>query len=125
MINNLNIEIWGRSYDLRVEYDCYDNETVTDAQLSAVKGLSAHPELISISKEQVEDFCREQVQQDFENNKKDNVFSYIKPEYLFVKHEKNPRVAVMCKYKYDIEHGIAIVFFSDGKIEVGTQDIIL
>jgi len=34
-------------------------------------------------------------------------------------------VAIMCKYKYDIEHGIAIVFFSDGKIEVGTQDIIL
>lgn len=88
MINNLNIEIWGRNYDLRVEYDCYDNETVTDAQLRAVEGLSAHPELISVSKEQVEDFCREQVQQDFENNKKDNVFSYIKPEYLFVKHEK-------------------------------------
>ncbi|NLD79778.1 MAG: hypothetical protein GX642_01225 [Smithella sp.] len=125
MINNLNIEIWGRNYDLRVEYDCYDNETVTDAQLRAVEGLSAHPELISVSKEQVEDFCREQVQQDFENNKKDNVFSYIKPEYLFVKHEKNPRVAIMCKYKYDIEHGIAIVFFSDGKIDVGTQDIIL
>ena len=62
---------------------------------------------------------------DNENNRKDNIFSYIKPEYLFVKREDHPRVALMCKYRYDMEHGLAVVFAADGGITVGTQDIIL
>ena len=32
---------------------------------------------------------------------------------------------MMCKYKYDPEHGMAIVYSADGKVTVGIQDIIL
>ena len=85
-----------------------------------------HPEWIEQSKAKVECFCREQIENDENNLKKDNIFSYIKPEYLFVKNEKeNTRVALMCKYKYDLEHGLAVVFFKDGNIIAGLQDIIL
>ena len=31
----------------------------------------------------------------------------------------------MCKYRYDEEHGLAVVFYSEGKVTVGDQDIIL
>ena len=63
---------------------------------------------------------------DDENAKKDNIFSYIKPECLFVKRDKeNPRIAMICKYRYDLEHGLAVVFSSDGEVTVGMQDIIL
>ena len=125
MINELNISIWERTFLLPVEYDCYDDEVVTDAQKNAVKMLAMHPEWIASAKEQVECLCREKVLKDGENNKKDNIFSYVKPEYLFVKHEAKPRVAIMCKYRYDIEHGLAVVFSTDGSVTVGPQDIIL
>ncbi|HBA50542.1 MAG TPA: hypothetical protein DCZ91_22650 [Lachnospiraceae bacterium] len=125
MINELNISIWERAFLLPVEYDCYDDEVITDAQKSAVKMLAMHPEWIVSAKEQVERFCREEVLVDSENNKKDNIFSYIKPDYLFVKRDDHPRVAIMCKYRYDIEHGLAVVFSADGNISVGPQDIIL
>lgn len=125
MINELNISIWERAFLLPVEYDCYDNEVITDAQKSAAKMLAMHPEWIVSAKTQVERFCREEVLADSENNKKDNIFSYIKPDYLFVKREDHPRVAIMCKYRYDIEHGFAVVFSADGDISVGLQDIIL
>ena len=60
-----------------------------------------------------------------ENQKKDNIFSYIKPEYLFVvRDEKKPRLALICKYRYDPEHGLAIVFTTDGKASVKTQDLL-
>lgn len=125
MINELNISIWERMFSLPVEYDCYDDEVVTDAQKNAIKVLTIHPEWIVAAKAQVVSFCKEEVLADDENNKKDNIFSYIKPSYLFVKREDNPRVALMCKYRYDIEHGLAIVFATDGSVTVGLQDIIL
>lgn len=125
MINELNISIWERTFLLPVEYDCYDDEVVTDAQKSAIKMLTMHPEWIVSAKSHVERFCREGVIADSENNKKDNIFSYIKPDYLFVKREDHPRVAIMCKYRYDIEHGLAVVFAIDGSVTVGLQDFIL
>lgn len=125
MINELNISIWERTFLLPVEYDCYDDEVVTDAQKSAVKTLTMHPEWIVSAKAHVERFCREEVIADSENNKKDNIFSYIKPDYLFVKRDEHPRVAIMCKYRYDIEHGLAVVFATDGSVTVGLQDFIL
>ena len=125
MINELNISIWERTFLLPVEYDCYDDEIVTEPQKSAVKMLTTHPEWIVSAKEHVESFCREEVLKDDENNKKDNIFSYVKPDYLFVKYDPKPRVAIMCKYRYEPEHGLAVVFAHDGKVTVGIQDIIL
>lgn len=126
MTNILKLTIWGREFSLPVEYDCYEGETVTKEQMAALKGFSFHQNRIDDAKKSVEKYCREKVLEDDENQKKDNVFSYIKPEYLFVKRDKNfPRVAIMCKYRYDPEHGLAIVFTHDGKTIVGIQDIVL
>lgn len=126
MIESLEIMIWVRSFMLPVEYDCYEGEEVTKAQIRALKNFQAHTEWIEQSKSIVEDYCCEQVMSDDENAKKDNIFSYIKPECLFVKRDKdNPRIAIMCKYRYDLEHGLAVVFSADGEVSVGMQDIIL
>lgn len=126
MIESLELSIWGRSFTLPVEYDCYEGEEVTKAQIQTLKHFRSHTEWIEQSKSIVEKYCREQVMSDKENAKKDNIFSYIKPECLFVKRDKeNPRIAMMCKYRYDLEHGLAVVFSSDGKVTVGIQDIIL
>ncbi len=126
MIEFLEITIWGRLFTLPVEYDCYEGEEITEAQIQALKQFRTHTEWIEQSKSAVENYCKEQVMSDDENNKKDNIFSYIKPECLFVKRDKeNPRIALMCKYRYDLEHGLAVVFSSDGEVAVGLQDIIL
>lgn len=126
MIESLEVSIWGRSFNLPIEYDCYEGEEVTKAQIQAIKRFKSHTEWIQESKTIVEDYCREQVMCDDESAKKDNIFSYIKPECLFVKRDKNnPRIAMMCKYRYDLEHGLAVVFSADGKVTVGMQDIIL
>jgi len=120
------LTIWGRDFSLPVEYDCYDDETVTHGQIESLSNLVAHPGWIAEAKRQVEMFCSSQVMEDKENNKKDNIFSYVKPEYLFVKRdEAHPKIALMCRYRYDIEHGLAIVFSFDGIVSVGSQDMIL
>lgn len=126
MTKPLELEIWGRKFSLPVEYDCYEGEEVTKAQTQALKQFKSHTEWIEKSKSILEDYCKEQVMSDDKNNKKDNIFSYIKPEYLFVKRDKvNPRIALMCKYRYDLEHGLVIIFSLGGEITVSMQDRIL
>lgn len=125
LINTFDLKIWDRAFSLEVSYEIFEDETVTNAQKKAVETLAVQHKLIAKAKEAVEDYCKDQVLADNMNNKKDNIFSYIKPDYLFVKREDHPRVALMCKYRYDMEHGLAVIFAADGNITVGPQDIIL
>lgn len=125
MIKRQDILIWDREFDLPVDFDCYAGESVTDAQQKALDLFLGSPDWLAAAKRLVEEHCRQQVADDPDNEKKDNIFSYIKPEGIFVKHENAPRIAIMCKYRYDPEHGLAVVFSADGSVSVGSQDIIL
>lgn len=126
LTKTMDITIWGREFSLPVEYDCYRGEVVTKEQKEALKIFISRPEWIHSSEMHVKEYCKEDVMKDGKNDKKDNIFSYVKPDYLFVKRDiELPRVALMCKYRYDPEHGLAVVFSSDGNVAVGSQDIIL
>lgn len=126
MIKTLNVEIWGRRFSLNVEYDCYVGEEITSEQIEAVERLRVNTLWFDRAKKYVVSFCKTEVDGDDENQKKDNIFSYVKPEAVFVKRDdQRSRIALMCKYRYDPEHGIAIVFDKNGNITVGAQDIIL
>ena len=126
MIDTLKLIIWDREFSLPIEYDCYKGEKVTKEQKTAATNFAKHKDWIDASKSKVEEFCKEQVLEDIDNQKKDNIFSYIKPDYLYIKRDaENPRVVMMCKYRYEPEHGLAIVYSADGEVTVGIQDIIV
>ena len=126
MTDTVKLNIWNREFFLSVIYDCYKGEKITNKQIDAFEFFLKHSEWIDSSKSKVEAYCSSSVLEDEENEKKDNIFSYVKPDCIFVKRdEKHPRVAIMCKYRYDPEHGLAIVFSKDGEVTVGSQDLIL
>ena len=56
----------------------------------------------------------------------ENIFKYVVPKKVFVPHsKKTSKVAIMCNYKFDMEHGIAVIF-ENGKFHgVDTQDAVL
>jgi len=125
LIKKIKINIWNRDFELPVEYDCFSNEKVTDSQINALNDFLKNKVLLDKAKLSIEEYCKKDLDEDKENKNKDNIFTYIIPNYIYVKRDEKPRVAIMCKYKYDMEHGLAIVFYQNGKIEVGLQDIIL
>lgn len=48
------------------------------------------------------------------------------PKSIYAPHDKNAvKVAIMCNYKFDAEHGIAVIFENGKYKEIGAQDIIL
>lgn len=125
-MKNTDIEIWDRKFSLKVEYDCYAGETITKQQTEAFKNFYNHPEWIKNAKTEVMDFCKDQVAKDDDIQNKDNIFGFIKPTGIFVKRDDwYPRVAIMCNYRCDPEHGLAIVFDEYGDVVIGPQDIIL
>ena len=59
-------------------------------------------------------------------DKIENIFKYVMPKEIFVPHtEKHRNVAIMCNYKFDIEHGLAVLFENGQFKKVGPQDIAL
>jgi len=119
----LSIKIWNRDFDLKVLYDCYAGEDVLDEQKEALKQFSSDKKTIEASKEKVEKYCLSQNKNEIGADEIDNIFKYVMPESIFVK--RDCRVAIMCQYKFDAEHGIAVIF-KDGKFkEVGSQETIL
>ena len=122
----ISMSIWEREYSLPVKFDCYADETVTDEQVEMFSTFSSNPEWINNAKSAVEEYCFDSVKEDNTNNQKENIFSYIKPDYIYVVNDSVcPRVALMCNYRYDPEHGLAIVFDSQGQVTIGLQDIVL
>ena len=48
------------------------------------------------------------------------------PKSLFVRRDEAKRiVAIMCDYRFDMEHGLAVVFENEQFKMIGEQDIIL
>ena len=119
----LSIKIWNRDFDLKVLYDCYAGEEILDEQKDALKKFSSDKKAIESSKADVEKYCLDQNKDDIGDGGVDNIFKYVMPESIFVK--RDCRVALLCRYKFDEEHGLALIYKNGKLIDVGSQDIIL
>ena len=126
LIKKVELDIWGRTFSLQVYYVCYEGEELLKEQVEMVQLLLSNKQWIQNAKKHIEKYCENDVMADKNNTKKDNIFSYIKPSSIFIERDNNPPlIALMCDYKYDLEHGLAVVFDSSGNVTVGIQDIIL
>lgn len=115
-MNKIKMKIWGRSFNLRVIYECYGHQEVTEFQESLIKSFEKSVGLVDAVLPKVKQYCLED-----ENLNGvweiDNIFKYVMPNSIYVKRdEKEGVIALLCDYKFDIEHGIAIVF-SNGRFK--------
>lgn len=125
-MNSCKINIWGRAFELSIMYECYPGEEILDTQKEAFNLLADSENEIVESLDAVKKYVRETESGQLTDNSIENIFRYVMPKSIFVPHIKNRRtVAIMCDYKFDIEHGIAVVFETGKFKKVGTQDIIL
>lgn len=119
------INIWNREFDLSVIFECYSGEEVLESQKESFAMLEDNKKEVAGSLEAVKNYVRKtaggQLTDDIEN-----IFKYVMPKSIFVPHTmKHRTAAIMCNYKFDMEHGIAVVFENGKFKKVGTQDIIL
>lgn len=123
---NKTMTIWGRQYDLPVVFDCFDNEEVLPIQKQALEAFLKAENTIQESKKQLEKYILNDEYAEIEGNSIDNIFKYVIPTDIYIPRTSETRtVALLCDYRFDEEHGLAIVFENEHFKEIGEQDIVL
>ena len=117
--------IWNREFDLRVVFDSYDEE-VLPIQEQALEAFLKSENTIQESKQQLEKYILNDEYAEIEGNSIDNIFKYVIPTDIYIPRTPETRtVALLCDYRFDEEHGLAIVFENEQFKEIGEQDIVL
>lgn len=125
-MNKYKLSIWGRNFELPLLYECYHDEEVIESQREAFAMFEANSAAVAASLEHVKNYVETDEFARLNGDKIENIFKYVMPKEIFVPHtEKHRNVAIMCNYKFDIEHGIAVLFENGQSKKVGPQDIAL
>lgn len=119
---NKKIAVWGREFELKVVFDVYTGEDVLNEQKEAMDAfLSVSDTLLSDDKE-IKQYC-------VDNNKNEvgdsieNIFRYVIPTTLLIKRNTEKHVvALLCNYRFDEEHGLALVYENEKLVLIGSQD---
>ena len=120
------ITIWDRAFELSVVYECYAGEEVLESQREAFALLEDNAAEVAESLKAVKKYVRKTGAGQLADDAIENIFKYVMPKSIFVPHSKKHRIAaIMCNYKFDMEHGIAVVFENGKFKKIGAQDIVL
>ena len=120
------MKIWGREFELPLVYECYDGEEVLESQKEAFAMLDGNSDEADDSLNQVKKYVKKTGADSLADNEIENIFRYVMPKSIFVPHSKSHRTAaILCNYKFDAEHGIAVVFEDGCFKKIGPQDIVL
>lgn len=115
------LNIWGREFNIEVVFDIYEGEQISQKQEEALSEFisKSHELLIDPSclKEYLTKTSNGQVPDPI-----DNIFKYVLPRTLLVGRSNDKRVVVLlCDYRFDTEHGIAILFENEMFAKVSSQ----
>lgn len=119
-MSSINREVWGRK--LKLEIYPEGGKQQSDDQSLALERLCKAWEVVDKSAAKLKKYCAK----DDDGGDMENLFRYVMPRYLFLpKVQKRRTVALMCDYRFDPEHGLALVFENEKLKEIGSQDLIL
>lgn len=120
------IKLWGRVFNLEVIFDCYNGEKVLPIQEEALNNITTANAELEKALESIKEYCLKYTSNEINPEHIDNIFKYVIPYSIFVKRNEEKRiVGILCKFKFDPEHGIAISFENEKFSKVGFQDIVL
>ena len=120
-MDNVKMNIWNRPFQLKVIFECYGEQVPASEQKTRLEAFIENDEGINSALEEVKKYCLEDEKMVDDGNNF-NVFKYVIPTSIYVKRkEKQGIVALLCDYKFDIEHGIAIVFEKGDFVKIVSQ----
>lgn len=113
-MHKVSMKIWGRKFKLGVMYECFDDD-ISDAQENALNEFLDGKSELELIQEKVKKYCTDDEMSDGVKTI-DNIFKYVIPKNIYVmRSERHHKIALICNYKFDPEHGMVITF-KDGKV---------
>lgn len=127
MIEKTEIMFLGKEYDLKVIYDCYEDEEVTAEQIETVELFIKYKKTIADKAiPALRKYCMEYMDNIGEIYDDTKLAQYVIPKELYVRRSDDEYIfSVMCDFSSDPENGIALVYDGSNFAKCGPQDIIL
>ena len=126
MNDKITLNIWEREFHLDVVYDCYAGENVTPLQSETFHALNQNNDCINSTLQNVKAYCVDNYGDEVTLSDLNNIFKYVVLKAIFIKRDhQNHIFALMCHFKLDMEHGLALVFQENKLVKIGAEDIIL
>lgn len=124
LMNKIKVQIWGRDFELGVSFQNFPGEEITENQRETLLYVTTVD--FSPAKKGVENYILRFFQSELGADDLSNIFRFVMPKRILITREDEDRVfAVMCNFKLDMEHGIAIIFKNEQFKAAGPQDLIL
>ena len=121
---NSKMKIWGRTLEIKIQFDVYEGEKILDSQEKVLKLFQDESNDILASDDQIKKYC-------ISNNKDeigdsvDNIFKYVVPNTIYIPRDNENKIVLLCDYRFDLEHGLAIVFQNNKLIDICPQEDVL
>ena len=126
-MNNLVLSLWEREFDLEIIYDVYEGEEILDIQKEAFDNfknrINNNKNIMEKAKQGIIKYILAENGDTIEEDDITNLFKYIIPTAIYI--ERDGIVDILCEYKFDIEHGIAVQFEKEEFKDVVTQDLVV
>ena len=124
-MSDLSMMVWGREFNLSVVFDCYENEEILPEQSAALDKLIGSG-AIEASRSAVENYCLKMNRKEIGKSSITNIFKYVMPYGLYIRRSTSSDryVGLMCKYRFDPEDGLVVLFKNEKVCDIGTSDIL-
>ncbi len=124
-MNNLKTTIWGRELDLDVVFDVCDGEKTDETQNNVFKSFVENIKKLDNCLPKVKEYCIENSNDQIKTV--ENIFKYVMPKTIYIPRsfDEKRTVALLCNFKFDIDHGIAIIFQNEEYSEIGEESLIV
>ena len=126
-MRKLKCEIWGRKLELDVIYDCFSGEEVLQGQVEALNDFIGKFEIVDKILPEVKQYCLKNDGEDIPDQDIPNIFRYIVPKSVYVERPDDGKthiVALICAYKFDPEHGVAVWFRNERFWKISAGDML-
>lgn len=136
-MSKMKLSIWDREFEIEVTYQVFKDGEKKQGQIDSFEEFKkkftvidpeSKSESVCLGAESLDSVKKYILSHEGEENgmeSVDNIFKYVIPKMIYVPQNKGPVIALLCDYKFDLEHGIAVVFKNGSIDRIGEQDIIL
>lgn len=128
-MSSIVMSTWGKEIALEVRFDLLDDERVTSRQAYALGAIFVSWGAVNGALDALKSYCLENdgdmLASECGTARIDDIFDVVEPYSLFVVRNDSKRsVALMCHYRLDPEHGLALLFENERLTKIGPEDIV-
>lgn len=125
-MSKIKMNIWDRDLKLEVYFKKYQGKEATELQQKSYECFVNADDVLNQSLKKLITFIEKEYKDKLQEKRIENIFKYVIPKTIYIPNNSKKRmVALLCNFKFEEEHGLALVFENEKLTNIVLQDDIL